>query len=444
MKKKCEKKKFQGIHDRFLLDHDFRARMIENNRDEEVCRRWDVLADEDHTWYLSEKEYFYYKNKWWLHLNKSGSDTLPLRRRSDFKQALSTLERLHQEDGGEQFAPTPYWKNKQWKSTSSSSSTWWEWQDSWSSKKSESQGRGNQSLEKERGDPLLAVLWRKHPRWLSRIQLFCYRKIVYSWQWSIVTDKGCIDNTSNDPFSRCATCNNYGYSLSWRWQDKVGLQHQEENLELRMHGETERWDVRQEDQHSAHETRHLTSECARSLLVSSCCRHTHSLHTTSRGWSPCVCTHLIHGWSERHSSTLSYPFHPTFYSSDSLSISSSSCCPSTSTRISSNTAYFANSEMGSTDESYSLTGYEPKDYYIMETYVESLTENSSPSNGSLRMWITMTPRSRRRFKTHTENMSITPNEKACLLVSRRRPCPKVWRDPLLKEQGDSLGKEVRS
>ena len=48
LKKKCKMKKFQGIHDRFLLDHDFRARMIENNRDEEVCRRWDVLADEDH------------------------------------------------------------------------------------------------------------------------------------------------------------------------------------------------------------------------------------------------------------------------------------------------------------------------------------------------------------------------------------------------------------
>ena len=35
----------------------------------------------------------------------------------------------------------------------------------------------------------------------------------------------CMDNTSKDPFSRCATCKNYGYSLSWRWQDKVGLQH---------------------------------------------------------------------------------------------------------------------------------------------------------------------------------------------------------------------------
>ena len=67
--------------------------MIEHHRDEEVCRRWDVLADEDHTYHLSEKEYFNYKNKWWLHSNKQGSKTLTLRNRSDFKQALSTLER---------------------------------------------------------------------------------------------------------------------------------------------------------------------------------------------------------------------------------------------------------------------------------------------------------------------------------------------------------------
>ena len=131
LKKKCKQKKFQGIHDRFLRDHECRVRMIEHNRDEEVCRRWDVLADEDHTYHLSEKEYFYYKNKWCLHSNKSGSDTLPLRKRCDFKQALSTLERLQQEAGEEPFVPAPYWKNKQWKSASSSSSTWWKWQDSW-------------------------------------------------------------------------------------------------------------------------------------------------------------------------------------------------------------------------------------------------------------------------------------------------------------------------
>ena len=88
MKKKCKKKKFQGTHDRFLRDHEFRVQMIEHNRDEEVCRRWDVLAEEDHTYHLSVKGYFYYKNKWWLHSNKSGSDTLPLRK------TLSTLECL--------------------------------------------------------------------------------------------------------------------------------------------------------------------------------------------------------------------------------------------------------------------------------------------------------------------------------------------------------------
>ena len=97
LKKKCKKKKFQGIHDRFLRDHEFRVRMIENHRDEEVCRRRNVLADEDHTYHLSEQEYFYDQNKWWLHSNKQGSNTLPLRNRSDFKQALSTLERLQQE-----------------------------------------------------------------------------------------------------------------------------------------------------------------------------------------------------------------------------------------------------------------------------------------------------------------------------------------------------------
>ena len=86
LKKKCKKRQFQGIHDRFLRDHEFRIRMIEHHRDEEVCRRWDALADADHTHHLTEQEYFYYKNKWWLHSNKQGCNTMPLRNRSDFKK----------------------------------------------------------------------------------------------------------------------------------------------------------------------------------------------------------------------------------------------------------------------------------------------------------------------------------------------------------------------
>ena len=75
LKKRCIKKDYKGIHDRFLRDHIFRGRMIENSRDEEVCRAWDVLADEDHTYHMSEEEYFYYKNIWWISLNKLGNDT---------------------------------------------------------------------------------------------------------------------------------------------------------------------------------------------------------------------------------------------------------------------------------------------------------------------------------------------------------------------------------
>ena len=56
LKKKCTKKFFQGIHDRFIRDETFRNRMIENGRDEDVCRRWDALADEDQTHHLTPQE----------------------------------------------------------------------------------------------------------------------------------------------------------------------------------------------------------------------------------------------------------------------------------------------------------------------------------------------------------------------------------------------------
>ena len=49
-----------------------------------------------------------------------GTDTMPVRHRADFKQALSTLRHLkNQEDQA-------YYQKWQ-----SSSSSWWDWQDSW-------------------------------------------------------------------------------------------------------------------------------------------------------------------------------------------------------------------------------------------------------------------------------------------------------------------------
>ena len=131
LKKRCKKRKFKGIRDRFLRDHVFRGRMIENSRDEEVCRAWDVLAEQDHTCHMSESEYFHCRQNWWITLNKSGNDTQPVRKRCDFNQALSTVNRLHREAGGQQLRPMPYWKYKQWKPASSSSSTLWQQRESW-------------------------------------------------------------------------------------------------------------------------------------------------------------------------------------------------------------------------------------------------------------------------------------------------------------------------
>ena len=122
LKKKCKKKFFQGIHDRVIRDEQFRNRMIENDRDEDACRQLDALADGEHTHHLTPQEYYYYKSNWWLRSNKTGSDTVPVQRRSDFKQALSTLQQLKEKEEGAQ-------RNQQL--AQSSSSSWWSWQGSW-------------------------------------------------------------------------------------------------------------------------------------------------------------------------------------------------------------------------------------------------------------------------------------------------------------------------
>ena len=89
-KKRCIKKYFKRIHDRFLRDPEFRKAMLEHDRDEEVCIKWDDLANTDFSHYITESEYFRYKQNWWISLNKSGN-TGPLRNRSDFNETLSTL-----------------------------------------------------------------------------------------------------------------------------------------------------------------------------------------------------------------------------------------------------------------------------------------------------------------------------------------------------------------
>ena len=55
LKKKCKKKYYLGIHDRFIRDEKFRKNMIDNGRTEEICRQMDDLADEDHTHHFNSR-----------------------------------------------------------------------------------------------------------------------------------------------------------------------------------------------------------------------------------------------------------------------------------------------------------------------------------------------------------------------------------------------------
>ena len=110
-----------GIHDRFVRDDKFRRNMIEIGRTEDLCRQMDDIADEDPSHHLTPEEIDNYKSNWWIRANKIGSDTVPIRHRSHFKQALSTLRQLKEKEEVQ--------RNQRW--TLSCSSSWWSWQGSW-------------------------------------------------------------------------------------------------------------------------------------------------------------------------------------------------------------------------------------------------------------------------------------------------------------------------
>ena len=130
LRKRCIKKGFEGIHDRFQNDSTFRDSQLSINRTEEVCAQMDKDAQKDFTHRMSQDEYFRYK-KWWISLNTSGRNE-PMKLRSDFSEALTKLHRLHRESGEERLAPIPSWQHQKWNPSSSSSSTsWWQWNDSW-------------------------------------------------------------------------------------------------------------------------------------------------------------------------------------------------------------------------------------------------------------------------------------------------------------------------
>ena len=87
----CKKR----IADRFIRDTLFRKTMIVLGRSEEVILEMDRLASEDHSHIATEEEIDVYRGNWWIRSNLVDSDTMPIRHRPDFKNALSTLHRLN-------------------------------------------------------------------------------------------------------------------------------------------------------------------------------------------------------------------------------------------------------------------------------------------------------------------------------------------------------------
>ena len=112
--KRCQKKQYENIHDRFIRDTWFRKTMIELGRSERVIFEMDILASEDHSHIATQEEIDVYRGNWWIRSNVVNFDTMPTRRQPDFKKALSTLYRLKKAED-----KTHY---ENW---SQSSSSWW-------------------------------------------------------------------------------------------------------------------------------------------------------------------------------------------------------------------------------------------------------------------------------------------------------------------------------
>ena len=63
LRKRCIKRGFEGIHDRFQNDPIFRESLLSIDRTEEVCIQMDKDAQKDFTYRMSQDEYFRYQKE---------------------------------------------------------------------------------------------------------------------------------------------------------------------------------------------------------------------------------------------------------------------------------------------------------------------------------------------------------------------------------------------
>ena len=100
--KRCRKRvdgqdeHYEGIRHRFLRDPVYRDSHLKIGWTEQKCIGMDKLAQENHSYSLSRDELQRYQKHWYLTLNKSGKNA-PMRLRSDFRAAVTIMNRLHPE-----------------------------------------------------------------------------------------------------------------------------------------------------------------------------------------------------------------------------------------------------------------------------------------------------------------------------------------------------------
>ena len=129
------KRILERIHDRFQKHLIYRDSQLRIGWTQEKCIEMDELAQKDFTDRPSTEEFERCKKNWYISLNTSGRNA-PMKLRSDFREALTNMHRLHREFGEERPEPIPFYQYQKWHSSSSSSSTsWWQWNDHWWSSK---------------------------------------------------------------------------------------------------------------------------------------------------------------------------------------------------------------------------------------------------------------------------------------------------------------------
>ena len=88
LEKKCRKKEYDSIHDRFIRDKTFRKAMIEVGRSEKIIKEMDQLASEDHSYKANKEEIDFYRGSWWIRSNVAHFDSVPTRYEPEFKNAF--------------------------------------------------------------------------------------------------------------------------------------------------------------------------------------------------------------------------------------------------------------------------------------------------------------------------------------------------------------------